>query len=290
MYTFFSIYRNLYIYSDPPLSEEDIPAGLWLCHMCQMLQKQRTTNVTKGILNEDDTTQNENQKFKDSRPSTPNSSDGGKQRTSHKRYVSRVSSCSENSLSSDRDINVKISRSISEQYSNGTESNDNYENTATNISNKGENDEQTPFVDVTANVNVIQSDDTVAIASTEVITELKKPAMESNTHAAAINNENSSEINNMEQKEESQIENLPKIEDNNSEKVNENDKTNVDAKDTNENDGTEETVQNGDENVVDLKTPLDELIRAASILNPRQFELPRELNIFPQFPGDEKGN
>lgn len=35
-------------------------------------------------------------------------------------------------------------------------------------------------------------------------------------------------------------------------------------------------------------TPLDELIRAAAILNPRQFELPRELSIFVKFPGDDK--
>lgn len=36
-------------------------------------------------------------------------------------------------------------------------------------------------------------------------------------------------------------------------------------------------------------TPLDELIKAASILNPRQFELPRELEIHTQFPGNDKG-
>ncbi|GAB0100678.1 PHD finger protein 12 [Sergentomyia squamirostris] len=35
-------------------------------------------------------------------------------------------------------------------------------------------------------------------------------------------------------------------------------------------------------------TPMDELIRAASILNPRQFELPRELEMHHQFPGDDK--
>lgn len=36
-------------------------------------------------------------------------------------------------------------------------------------------------------------------------------------------------------------------------------------------------------------TPLDELIKAASILNPKQFELPRELEIHSQFPGNDKG-
>lgn len=36
------------------------------------------------------------------------------------------------------------------------------------------------------------------------------------------------------------------------------------------------------------KSPFDELIKAAAILNPRQFELPRNMNIFVQFPGDDK--
>lgn len=36
------------------------------------------------------------------------------------------------------------------------------------------------------------------------------------------------------------------------------------------------------------RSPFDELIRAASILNPRQFELPRNMSIFVQFPGSDK--
>lgn len=36
------------------------------------------------------------------------------------------------------------------------------------------------------------------------------------------------------------------------------------------------------------KTPFDELIKAAAILNPRQFELPRNMSIFVQFPGGDK--
>lgn len=36
------------------------------------------------------------------------------------------------------------------------------------------------------------------------------------------------------------------------------------------------------------KSPFDELIKAAAILNPRQFELPRNMNIFVQFPGGDK--
>lgn len=37
-------------------------------------------------------------------------------------------------------------------------------------------------------------------------------------------------------------------------------------------------------------TPMDELIKAASIMNPRQFELPREMSIHSSFPGSDKGN
>lgn len=36
------------------------------------------------------------------------------------------------------------------------------------------------------------------------------------------------------------------------------------------------------------KSPFHELIKAAAILNPRQFELPRNMSIFVQFPGDDK--
>lgn len=37
-----------------------------------------------------------------------------------------------------------------------------------------------------------------------------------------------------------------------------------------------------------IKSPFDELIKAAAILNPRQFELPRNMNIYVQFPGGDK--
>lgn len=44
------------------------------------------------------------------------------------------------------------------------------------------------------------------------------------------------------------------------------------------------------ESSANLRTSLDQLIYAASIMNPKQFELPREMNIYPKFPGDDKGN
>ncbi|XP_063696723.1 PHD finger protein 12 [Culicoides brevitarsis] len=39
---------------------------------------------------------------------------------------------------------------------------------------------------------------------------------------------------------------------------------------------------------IKLSSPLEELIKAATIMNPRVFELPREMEIFSQFPGEDK--
>jgi hypothetical protein len=36
-------------------------------------------------------------------------------------------------------------------------------------------------------------------------------------------------------------------------------------------------------------SPMEELIKAAKLMNPRQFELPREMNVYVQFPGTDKG-
>lgn len=43
-----------------------------------------------------------------------------------------------------------------------------------------------------------------------------------------------------------------------------------------------------DDEIYDAENPFEALIQAAAILNPRQFKLPREMSVFPQFPGDEK--
>lgn len=292
--------------------------------MCQMLQKQRTSNATRAISHDDDLTQHEMQKFKDSRPSTPITNDGvinaAKVRLNQKRSLSRVSSCSENSLSSDRDIKMKISRSNSEQYSNGAEAIDSIETTTTTItaappqvaaiesvtpvavslpptttttttnvddkdSGDSVSDEQKPLSEVA------QCESTAQPTEVTVATELNEPSeetVEKSTTADAANDKSpeTPSIDDTEQKQESQVESTASVQvieiDNDSDN-----KMNVDSN------SAEKTVQNGDaidEDVaVNLKTPLDELIRAASILNPRQFELPRELAIFPQFPGDEKG-
>jgi len=36
---------KLNFFSDPPLDEEDIPAGMWLCHSCKFLNAQ-VHNIT----------------------------------------------------------------------------------------------------------------------------------------------------------------------------------------------------------------------------------------------------
>lgn len=267
--------------SDPPLSEEDIPAGLWLCHMCQMLQKQRTSNTSKLVPNDDDLTQHEIVKLKDSRPSTPITSDGvinaAKVRLSQKRSLSRVSSSSENSSSSDRDIKSKISRIDSDQCSNSNgvvEIMDSIGNSApatnensTPNENDGKNGEEPkpPIEDV-------QIESTVQLNEES---EFKKPCEEIKETV-----EKPPEIIDLDQNEETQVESQPE-EDIEDTTANEDDQTNAQNSEENE-----ELIC--EEETTDFKSPFDELIRAASILNPRQFELPRELAIFPQFPGDEK--
>lgn len=261
----------MHLISDPPLSKEDIPSGLWLCHMCQMLQKQRTPNVSKSHSIDEEFTPNEMQKFKDSRPSTPITSDGilnaAKVRLSQTRSLSRVSSCSENSLSSDREIRAKVTRSNSETVnsnSNGAEIIESIEMPPTNADCKS-SEEQNHFTDDVQCENAQLGDEL----------ELKRPIDEIS--------DKSDEVEIIGEKEESQVENQPEIE-----IMGTNIESDQSYSDNSEQNG--EPSPDGDEDAKnDVRSPFDELILAATILNPRQFELPRELNIYPQFPGDEKG-
>lgn len=59
------------------------------------------------------------------------------------------------------------------------------------------------------------------------------------------------------------------------------------SKDVEKTDKTVEEVKETEEESK-VTTPLDELIKAATIMNPRVFELPREMEIFSQFPGEDK--
>lgn len=343
-------------FSDPPLSEEDIPSGLWLCHMCQMIKKQRALNATKGIANDDELAQSEIQRIKDSRPSTPITSDGvinaAKVRLNHKRSLSRVSSSSENSLSSDRDIKAKIIRHDSDQNSNsnGCEIiatiDDNARDTETiDVRNaikdveehKESNDEVQPlsqqseqeqsieylieetsveehsdekkdheFNDVISSEDVIETNETnenpleqiTKIDEAQPIQDEEKMEIDENPNELAKEtselpssetneiNEKPPEIIDVNENDESHVEVQPNAE--TTEVENDNDQLNSNNCEIDESEATQ-TSETDDETTTDFKSPFDELIRAASILNPRQFELPRELTIYPQFPGDEKG-
>lgn len=307
--------------SDPPLSEEDIPSGLWLCHMCQMLQKQRPTNASKVVSNDSNFTQNEIQQFRDSRPSTPLNSDGvinaAKIRLCHKRSSSRVSSSSDNSSSCDREIKAKISRSNSEQCSNGAEMIDSCENTATIVDSKECDEQQSELkeevpVQIDSSAHLVDTTDVeqprediseqsvfeiIANNSPEVAeaTEVE-PTIESQEECTPKGEENidltesnvDTEIETEEKSTETESDKgieeeiETKMETNSeTESIINGEKMDVESSDENQ-------VENGNEDEVNFKSPLDDLIRAATILNPRQFELPRELAIFPQFPGDEK--
>lgn len=360
-------------FSDPPLSEEDIPAGLWLCHMCQMLKKQQRTtlNPNKNTVNDDELMQNEMQRIKDSRPSTPITSDGvinaAKVRLNHKRSLSRVSSSSDNSLSSDRDIKTKITRKDSDQSSsnsngveiivtieeNSAQSTENIDvrndlkdieqhkesNEAaqqpeqyqsveylideTDVENHSEEKEDRKVNDLISSEDVIETKETHETNETKETDETKEindtienpleetkkieeqpfqETMEIDENPSEMANENneipSTEINennekppeivNVNQNEESLVETQPNMDD--AEMANDNDEMQTNADNCeiiNENEADQS--ETNDEKTTDFKSPFEELIRAASILNPRQFELPRELLICPQFPGDEKG-
>lgn len=276
-------------HSDPPLSEEDIPSGLWMCHMCQMLQKQRTSNTSKILSNDEDSMHNDIQKLKDSRPSTPIASDGvinaAKVRLNQKRSLSRISSSSENSLSSDRELKVKLTRIDMDQCSSNSNGAEMIERTENNTLTINENDirngneREKPIENAPMEINLPLSANS----------EFKKPCEEirENDETKRIDDKSAESMDQypIDETEKSQQEIRSaemKTNDEIIELSNDSDENGVEKCDETSEEKTEDSKS-------DFKSPFDVLIRAASILNPRQFELPRELTIYPQFPGDEKG-
>lgn len=320
-----------------------------------MLKQQRTLNATKTITNDDESSQSEMHRIKDSRPSTPITSDGvinaAKVRLNHKRSLSRVSSSSDNSLSSDREIKAKISRIDSDQSSNNSNSVEiinAIENNAQATENvdvrrvssdvatvekqNEEPNEEPPQSEQSQSVESVSEDTTAenhseekdsqetnetVISSEEVITEINENPTDETTEISEEPIEEKMETDespeevaketneipttetdgnderppdtadNDQNNEESQAETQPETDRANDEIANDNDQTITINDDEEQMNGSE--AADTDEETTDFKSPFERLIRAASILNPRQFELPRELTIFPQFPGDEKG-
>lgn len=295
---------------DPPLSEEDIPIGIWLCHMCHMLQNQRKPNVSKlNVILDENIAHNETQNYSDSRSSTPNIADdqinAAKIRLGQKRNSSRVSSCSENSTYIDKEVRIKIQRINATDAVNGNEMK--MSNTVIESYSVRPQEINTPNQDSVENEKENKIDSEPSEEPTIDVDETSETTTTATTIATTFTD--SDEVN--EKEEENETEKREE------EKVSSEDNSNLESiydiqieieGDSTENAPNQEVssepidkvkdvhngemlpeIKNIDEVEVNVKTPLDELIRAASILNPRQFKLPRELNIFPQFPGDEKG-
>lgn len=209
--------------SDPPLSIEDIPSGLWLCHTCRMTQQLHKSS-TKSRVNsiEQDLAQIEQR----SRPCTPDSSDvmlsAAKLRLMHKRSTSRVSSCSDRSTNTEREV------------------------------------KQLPRVS------------TPPLPPPPPPPSQPLEAAQNSCAENGINGEPETSVNG--------IATTVTIDDA------------IDEIKTEDEHGAESSECNEDRSAINLRTSLDQLVYAASIMNPKQFELPREMNIFPKFPGDDKGN
>ena len=101
------------LFSDPPLNEEDIPTGLWLCHTCRSTNQ--TVKISQSKSNDNDQSHSEPQSDQ-SRPSTPAISESviiAKARLINKRSNSRISTSSDHSIYSDK---VKIElQSVSDE-------------------------------------------------------------------------------------------------------------------------------------------------------------------------------
>lgn len=84
--------NGIFLCSDPPLSEEDIPAGLWMCHTCTMTQKLRKENTTKVNILEEKLPHIQYRRSVDSRSSTPLLAENARLRLNQKRSLSQASS------------------------------------------------------------------------------------------------------------------------------------------------------------------------------------------------------
>lgn len=203
--------------SDPPLSEEDIPSGLWLCHTCRMTQQLQKSNAKSRVNSiEQDLAQIEQR----SRQCAPDSSDVP---------------LTQPDFQCNNQKNDTASGCCNENLAVRTISIASLPTPPLPITSAPQNaraDNGTNGIEATVNgiaaPSLITNDDGDG-ASDEIKTEDERPS------------ERRSE-------------------------------------------------RNDDRTSINLRTSLDQLVYAASIMNPKQFELPRELNIFPKFPGDDKGN
>lgn len=107
--------------SDPPLEEEDIPAGLWMCHTCTMMLQPRKPSTTKVYTITPEGKDLESRKSCDSHSSTPTIIDNTKLRLAQKRGGSRATSTTD---SFDKEIRIKIQRLDEDNDFDGKDSNE----------------------------------------------------------------------------------------------------------------------------------------------------------------------
>lgn len=186
---------------DPPLAEEDIPNGQWLCHTCRMTQKYPTSK--SNSIDQISLAVKTEQLSDQSRPTTPGA----------------VESVAGNAALSDLNIIATTAAAISGGNSVSTAT----PNVTTSIPSKIRN------LRKRSSSRMSVSSDTSDKFGNKTVNNLKQSNC---TEPPAL---------------------LKALTDPNKK-----------------------------------PTPMDELIKAASILNPRQFELPREMSIYCQFPGTDK--
>lgn len=222
---FFVLFQ--FICSDPPLSEEDIPSGLWLCHLCRMLKLRKQQNESQIDENIRCSTESKMNSKDNTRPNTP---------ISIKSQINENGNCSRKSSFNDFNVDFADKEIKTELISitNGTKVDDFSEN-----------------------------NDQIEITNGDALNSGNSETQPIDTDASVATENVSNDIKCVEMNVENSIENVEKLKN-----------------------------ENNDENEIAscVRSSLDELVKAASLLNPKQFELPREMTIYPRFPGDDKGD
>lgn len=297
----------LYLISDPPLSEQDIPIGLWLCHHCRSTQStnQKIPIKKSGSVSSDSNNMELKRRNSEqiSRPATPNGSElnAVKLRLNQKRSVSRSSSLSRASSISDNGSNQD-----KEKPKESKEPID----PATPVVETSNEEKEKP---IAGSVEMIESEQNTNVENKENEKEEKKE--EEKKEEEKRKEEKKVEDNEEKEKEEVKMD-IDNVEENNKneEKLGSKEEPTIEQE-LKEPKITENVIVNnvienenkstgGSENIADdnkeigneeqssepfTTSAFDELIRAAAIMNPRQFELPREYNFYTKFPGDDRG-
>lgn len=224
---------------DPPLSEGEIPAGLWLCHNCRM--KKKLEEEQKEILPK--------------MPAVASNSGILLKQTSKIDSSTNASPSESPAPDSQNTISQSMSRKSSESSINETVAAE----TTTIIENSTSSQiEMTPNIVTT----IVVEDEASQSNKTSDASEYRE-----NSESSDMSEKQKATVSNTEEAlvEKEQIVEIEEV---------------VMEKELSETDEPTE--------ITKALTPFEELIQAASLLNPRQFELPREMNQTFPFPGSER--